>query len=257
MAIGIFDSGVGGLTVFNSISSRFPKLDIYYLGDTARVPYGSRSQETIIGYSLECAGYLVSNFNVDSIVIACNTASSYAVEAIEKKFVLPVTGVVLPGAEQALKVSKTGRIGVIGTRATVRSGSYRKALELLADRPLAIFEKACPLFVPIVEEMMADTQIAELTVKNYLNELAEKDIDTLILGCTHYPVLKPLISKLYPDFNIVDSAQVIIEHLEHCGINFEETGIRKLFVTDESPAFEQLKNELAGGAPTERISLLG
>ncbi|QAR32392.1 glutamate racemase [Geovibrio thiophilus] len=255
MAIGVFDSGIGGLTVFKSIAEHFPALDIYYLGDTARVPYGGKSRETIISYSLECAEYLITKCGAEAIVIACNTASSYAVDIISEKFHVPVTGVVLPGAEQALRVSKKGKIGVIGTRATIRSGSYRAALETMSEIELDIYENACPLFVPIVEEMMTESPIAELAVKMYLEELSKKGIDTLVLGCTHYPLLKNTITRLYPQFSIVDSSEVIIEHLIRSGLNTSGKSVRKLFFTDESPAMEILRNELASGAPAEIISL--
>jgi len=255
MAIGVFDSGIGGLTVFKSIAEHFPALDIYYLGDTARVPYGNKSPETIINYSIECARYLISECGAEAIVIACNTASSYAVDIIADRFKVPVTGVVLPGSEQALRVSKKGKIAVIGTRATIRSGSYRAALETMSEIELDIYENACPLFVPIVEEMMTESPIAELAVKMYLDDLSKKGVDTLVLGCTHYPMLKRTISKFYPQFNIVDSSEVIIEHLIKSGLNTEGRGLRKLFFTDESPAMEMLRNELAAGAPVEIISL--
>lgn len=255
MSIGVFDSGIGGLTVLRPIADKFPELDIYYLGDTARVPYGTKSRETIISYSLECASYLINKCGAEAIVIACNTASSYAVDIIAKEFGVPVTGVVLPGAEQALRVSKTGRIGVIGTRATIRSGAYRAALETMSEIELDIYENACPLFVPLVEEMMTNSQIAELTVKMYLDDLVAKDIDTLILACTHYPLLKPLIARLYPKLKIADPSEVITEYLIRSGLNTHGKGVRRLFFTDESPAMEALKNELAFSAPAEIISL--
>jgi glutamate racemase len=255
MSIGVFDSGIGGLTVLRPIAEKFPELDIFYLGDTARVPYGTKSKDTIIGYSLECASYLVNKCKAEAIVIACNTASSYAVDIITKEFNIPVTGVVLPGAEQALRVSKTGKIGVIGTRATIRSGAYRSALETMSEIELDIYENACPLFVPLVEEMMLNTQIAELTVKMYLDDLVKSGIDTLILACTHYPLLKPLIARLYPFIKIVDPSEVITEYLVRSGLNTGGSGIRKLYFTDESPAMESLRNELLFNAPIEIITI--
>lgn len=254
MAIGIFDSGVGGLTVYQTISKHYPDLDIYYLGDTARVPYGSRSPETVISYSLDCAKFLVDNFRIDTIVIACNTASSYAIDAIKKQFGVNVVGVVQPGAESAVKMTQNNRIGVIGTRATVRSESYVNALKKLKP-DVQVYQTACPLFVPIVEEMLIETDVAKQVVQMYLSELAGSGIDTLILGCTHYPLLKEKILEKFPHFNIVDSSQAIIGYLETLSINTKESGIREIYLTDESPAFETLKNVLAGGLQSKKVIL--
>lgn len=254
MAIGIFDSGVGGLTVYQTISRHFPELDIYYLGDTARVPYGSRSPETVVSYSMDCANFLVDNFKIDTIVIACNTASSYAIEPIRMKFGVNVIGVVEPGAESAVNMTQNNRIGVIGTRATVRSESYVNALKKLKP-DVQVYQTACPLFVPIVEEMLIETDVAKQVVQMYLSELAGSGIDTLILGCTHYPLLKDKILEKFPHFNIVDSSQAIIGYLEKLNINTKESGIREIYLTDESPAFETLKNVLAGGLQSKKVIL--
>ncbi|MGE4318332.1 MAG: glutamate racemase [Deferribacterales bacterium] len=254
MAIGIFDSGVGGLTVYQTISKHFPELDIYYLGDTARVPYGSRSPETVVSYSMDCARFLVDNFKIDTIVIACNTASSYAIEPIRKTFGVNVIGVVQPGAESAIRMTQNNKIGVIGTRATVRSESYVKALKALKP-DVNVYQTACPLFVPIVEEMLIETDVAKQVVQMYLLELAGSGIDTLILGCTHYPLLKDRILEKFPHFNIVDSSLAIIDCLKELHINTKESGIREIYLTDESPAFETLKGVLAGGVMSKKAVL--
>lgn len=254
MAIGIFDSGVGGLTVYKSISEQFPEMDIYYLGDTARVPYGNKSQETVISYSLDCAGFLVNNFKIDTIVIACNTASSYAIEPIKEKFGVNVIGVVEPGAASAVSATKNNKIGVIGTRATVRSGSYVKALKRLKPE-VEVYQTACPLFVPIVEEMLIETDVAKQVVQMYLAEMAGSGIDTLILGCTHYPLLKKKILEKFPHFHIVDSSQAIIGCIKDLGIDTKESGIRQIYLTDESPAFETLKTVLCGGVQSKKVVL--
>ncbi|PLX70757.1 MAG: glutamate racemase [Denitrovibrio sp.] len=254
MAIGIFDSGVGGLTVYKTISEHFPKADIHYLGDTARVPYGSRSQETVIKYSLQCAQFLVENFDIDTIIVACNTASSYAIDNIREKFGVNVIGVVEPGAKSAFMLSANRKIGIIGTRATIRSQSYVKALQALSPG-ISIQQTACPLFVPIVEEMLIETEIAENVVKHYLDELINKGVDTLILGCTHYPLLKGVISKIYPHVSIVDSSEAIIACIEELSVDTLQNGIREIYLTDESPAFETLKNVLAGGLASKKVTL--
>jgi len=254
LAIGIFDSGVGGLTVYKTISEYFSSSDIHYLGDTARVPYGSRSKETVISYSLQCAEFLVSSFDIDTVIVACNTASSYAIDQIKDRFGVNVIGVVEPGALKAVQSTKNGKIGVIGTRATVRSSSYENALKQISPEA-EIFQTACPLFVPIVEEMLINTKIAEDVVQHYLAELTEMGIDTLILGCTHYPLLKGVISKLYPEITVVDSSIAIIDCIKELKINTEQSGIREIYLTDESPAFEALKNVLAGGLTSKKASL--
>lgn len=254
MSIGIFDSGIGGLTVFKEVAENFPKADIYYLGDTARVPYGNKSKETIIRYSIECATYLYHNFNVDLLIIACNTASSYAIETLKKILPIPIIGVVKPGAEAAIRYTKNKKVGVIGTVATVKSQSYVNELKNL-DNSLEIYQKPCPLFVPLVEEGWIDNEVARLTVKEYLQELIEKGIDTLILGCTHYPLLKNTIKSLYPHLNIVDSSIAIVDHIKNLNLTFNGNRVRKVFITDESHAFDNFKKMLIGDVKTEKIEL--
>lgn len=255
MSIGIFDSGVGGLTVYKTVSEALPDMDIFYLGDTARVPYGSRSQETVIRYSLECAGFLTKNFDIDTIIVACNTASSYAVEDIKLKFGINVIGVVEPGAKRAVEVTQSGKVGVIGTRATVRSESYVKALKSLRS-DLDIVQVPCPLFVPIVEEMLVETDIAKNVVRFYMDEMVESGIDTLILGCTHYPLLSKTIAGIYPELKIVDSSEAIVSDMESFSISrSNQSGKREIYLTDESPAFETLKQVLTNGCDSRKVQL--
>ena len=255
MSIGIFDSGIGGLTVFKSVAENFPQLDIYYLGDTARVPYGNKSKYTIIRYSIECSQFLINKFDIEALIIACNSASSYAVDILKDKLNIPVIGVIHPGSKHALEVSKNGKIGVIGTYATINSNSYKKTLIQLSDKEIQIFQKPCPLFVPIIEEGMIDSEITKMVIKEYLQEIIEQEIDTLILGCTHYPVLKDVIKQIYPHLNVVDSSEVIIEDIKNLDINFNENGIRHIFITDESSSFHKLKDILVGDVKTEKIEL--
>ncbi len=255
MSIGIFDSGIGGLTVFKSVSENFPQLDIYYLGDTARVPYGNKSKETIIRYSIECSQFLINKFDIEALIIACNSASSYAVEILKEKLNIPVIGVIYPGSKHALEVSKNRKIGIIGTYATVNSNSYKKTLIELSGEKIEIFQKPCPLFVPLIEEGMIDSEITKMVIKEYLQEIVDNGIDTLILGCTHYPVLKNVIKQIYPHLKIVDSSEVIIEDIKDLEINFYENGIRHIFITDESSSFHKLKDILVGDVKTEKIEL--
>ncbi len=255
MPIGIFDSGIGGLTVFKSVADNFPDLDIYYLGDTARVPYGNKSKDTIIRYSIECSQFLINRFDIEALIIACNSASSYAVDLLKNKLNIPVIGVIFPGSRHALGVSKNRKIGVIGTYATINSNSYKKTLINLSDGEVEIYQKPCPLFVPLIEEGMIDSKITKMVIKEYLQEIVDKGIDTLILGCTHYPVLKNLIREIYPHLYIVDSSEVIIEDIKNLNLNFNENKIRHIFITDESSSFHKLKNILVGDVKTEKIEL--
>ena len=251
MSIGIFDSGIGGLTVFKEIAKEFPLADIYYLGDTARVPYGNKSPETVIRYSLEAASYL-AGFGIEALIVACNTASSYALEKLRQQFDFPVIGVVEPGVEIALKHTKNKKVGVIGTQATIKSNSYKTLLE---ENNIQVFQKPCPLFVPLVEEGITEGEIARLVIKEYLDELIQEGIDTLILGCTHYPLLKKTIQQLYPNISIVDSSQAIVEFLHKHNIMFNGSAKRKIYITDEAESFKKFKEMLVGNIPVEKIEL--
>ena len=189
--IGVFDSGVGGLTVVREIMRNLPEEKIVYFGDTARVPYGSKSAETVTRYSRQIVRFLQTQ-NVKAIVIACNTASAFALETIEKEIDLPILGVVKPGAEMALKTTKNKRIGVIATEGTIHSGLYQRLISQ-EDSEVSVYGQPCPLFVPLVEEGWTKDPVTEVVARRYLKELLEKDIDTLIMGCTHYPLLRSLL----------------------------------------------------------------
>ena len=233
MKVGVFDSGVGGLTVLRAIRKELNRVDLIYLGDTARVPYGNKSPKKVIAYSLECAEFLLSK-GVDILVVACNTASSYAVEILKDRFHVPVIGVVEPGVEEALKVS-SGKVGVIGTTATIRSGSYQKLLE---RNGIEVLARDCPLFVPLVEEGLIKGSIASAVVEHYLSDLKGK-IDTLILGCTHYPLLKEEIRNFLGDVNIVDSSEAVARKVKKIVKN-EGQGKTDLFFTDRSQNLEKI-----------------
>lgn len=203
--IGIFDSGVGGLTVMREVMEQLPYEDIVYLGDTARIPYGSKSEQTIRKFALQCSLFLKSK-NVKTIVIACNTASAVAFEHLKNNLDIPVLGVIDPGARSAANFSESGRIGVIGTTATINSNAYGlKIMEYKSDAE--IIGIPCPLFVPIVEEGWEDTTIAMLSAEKYLEELLEHEVDSLVLGCTHYPVLRNTIKKVMgPKVKLINPA---------------------------------------------------
>lgn len=195
--IGVFDSGVGGLTVAREIMRNLPDEHIVYFGDTARVPYGSKSQETVIRYSKQIVRFLQTQ-HVKAIVIACNTASALALDAIEGELDIPILGVLRPGAKVAAETTKNKRVGVIATESTIRSGMYGRYIKA-HDPEITVYGKACPLFVPLVEEGWLKDPVTEEVARRYLKELLEKDIDSLILGCTHYPLIRSLMRKIVGD----------------------------------------------------------
>lgn len=203
--IGIFDSGIGGLTVLKEIFTALPAENTIYLGDTARVPYGIRSPETVTRYSFENTRFLSSR-QIKLLVIACNTASSVSLDAVRESFPVPVVGVIEPGAKAAAAATRNRKVGVIGTEATVKSNSYPKAIRSV-DSSVEVFSVPCPLFVPIVEEGWTEGMITEMVAERYLADIRAKGIDTLVLGCTHYPLLKAILSKVMGSgVRLIDSA---------------------------------------------------
>jgi glutamate racemase len=204
--IGVFDSGIGGLTVVKAVRDLLPNESISYLGDTARVPYGPKSPDTVQRYAIELADILIKQ-DAKALVVACNTVSSVALPALMKNFPVPVIGVIEPGAHAALAASRNRRIGVIGTRATIRSGAYEKALRA-ADPSVKVTSQACPLLVPLIEEGLLNDEVTERMILRYLEPLLADEIDTLVLGCTHYPLLTGAMARvLRRQIMIVDSAQ--------------------------------------------------
>ena len=192
--IGVFDSGIGGLTVAREIMRQIPNEKIIYFGDTARMPYGSKSKETVTRFSKQIVRFL-ETFQVKTIVVACNTASAYALDELEKEIDVPIIGVIKPGARTAAEVTRNGRIGVIATEATIGSQMYNKYIQEL-NKDVTIYGKACPLFVPLVEEGLWEDPVTDEIAKRYLSELIDIDIDTLILGCTHYPLIRSTVGRV-------------------------------------------------------------
>lgn len=252
--IGIFDSGLGGLTVVRELQRLLPHERIVYLGDTARVPYGGRSEETIQEFGMQDAGFLLG-MDIKMLIVACNTVSSVALEHIQKHVnEIPVIGVVLPGSKAALLRTVEKKIGVIGTYATVRANAYATAIQNI-DPAIRVFGKACPLFVPLVEEGMHDTDITRMTVQYYLYELIDTGIDCLILGCTHYPLLLEVITSTVGNrIQIIDSAfwtakeaQDILAALgsltSHNDDGYEQSSFH---VTDLTTNFEEIANRFLG-----------
>ena len=242
-SIGVFDSGLGGLTAVREIMKTLPGESIVYFGDTARVPYGTRSEETIINYVRDDIELLLKH-NVKMIVSACGTASSVALPVIAKDYDIPVVGVVEPASMCAAKASRNGKIGIIGTGGTIKSGKYEKRIkELRSDAE--VFAKACPLFVPLVENGHSDTEVARLVAEEYLCSLKEEGVDTLVLGCTHYPLLKGVISGIMgTDTYLVDpgaeTAHYIKELLIQSNSLAEGDGAYKFLVSDSPGDFIRL-----------------
>lgn len=204
--IGVFDSGLGGLTVVAELMRQLPHESIIYFGDTARLPYGPKSVETVQRYSREIAEWLQGE-GVKSIVVACNTATAHALPMLQEEFAIPVMGVVQPGARAAVRASRNERIGVIGTAGTIASGAYERAIHSLAPHAF-VAGKPCPLFVPLVEEGWLDTEATRMIAHEYLTPLQQERTDTLVLGCTHYPLLKPLLADIMgPSVTLIDSAE--------------------------------------------------
>ena len=255
--IGVFDSGIGGLTVVRELARQLPHESIVYFGDTARVPYGPKSPDTVRRYSREIVTYLQEQ-GVKAVVVACNTATAHALPELRAEFPLPVVGVVEPGASAAVQASRRGEIGVIGTAGTVRSGAYERAIRAL-DPALHVTARACPLFVPLVEEGWLDTEPTRLIAREYLAPLAAAHVDTLVLGCTHYPLLKPLLAEvLGPDVRLIDSAEKTAEEtgreLRARGLDAEPgSRPRYRFIASDAPEqFLRLGQQFLGAA-IERV----
>src|SRR5512146_7876 len=250
-AIGLFDSGIGGLTVLKEIVRALPDENIIYLGDTARVPYGIRSAETVTRYSFENTQFLLSQ-EIKLLVVACNTASAISLEAVKKEYPLPVIGVLEPGARAAATATRTRKVGVIGTEATIGSGAYEKAIRRIAP-DAEVISLACPLFVPLAEEGWTDNDVARLVAEKYLSPLRGSGIDTLVLGCTHYPLLKSVIGgAVGPGITLSDSATEtarevadVLEKLKWQG-NGKGGSVRRFFVTDAPARFEKIGKRFLG-----------
>lgn len=256
--IGIFDSGIGGLTVARQVMRRLPGESIVYFGDTARVPYGTKSDRTVREFAWEDSLFLLG-YGIKLLVVACNTASAVALDELTRYLRVPVIGVIEPGALAAADKSRNGRIGVIGTQATVDSRAYERAVQHLNPR-LTVFSTSCPLFVPLVEEGWIEGEVPEMIARQYLTPLIDAGIDTLILGCTHYPLLKPMLAKvLGPDIILVDSAeeiarqvQVMLEQRQE--LDPSQHGARHFFVSDLPRRFEELGKRFLG-EPVASISI--
>lgn len=252
-AIGVFDSGIGGLTVAHALMRHLPNEQIIYFGDTARVPYGPKSPETVRRYSREIAGYLAGE-GIKALVVACNTATAHALSTLRADLPMPVIGVIQPGARAAVRASRRGHIGVIGTAGTIKSGAYERAIRELDDS-VRITTRACPLFVPLVEEGWVEHEATKIIAREYLAPLLHEEVDTLVLGCTHYPLLKPLLAEvLGPSVALIDSAEeTALETAtmlrEHGLLTQRDGAPRHRFIASDDPLmFLQLGQRFLGSA---------
>lgn len=254
LPIGVFDSGIGGLTVAAALRNALPRENIIYLGDTARVPYGSRSPDAIVRYARMCARFLV-NRGLKALVVACNTVSAVALDVLRVEFDLPVIGVIVPSARAAAAATRSGRIGVIGTEGTIRSGAYERALATASSR-CEVFGRAAPLLVPLVEEGWLDGEVPRLAVERYVAPLCEVGVDVLVLGCTHYPVLRPVIEDVLGALSshrvvCVSSADAAVtetvEVLHVRGLLRDDgRGATGFFVTDHPAQFARVASAVFG-----------
>ncbi len=263
LPIGVFDSGLGGLTVLKSLELHLPHESFLYFGDTAHVPYGTRSDETVIRYSESITRFLLSQ-PVKLIIIACNTASAVALHYLRERFTVPIIGVVEPMVKKTLAMSSTGRIGIIGTRATIQSGAYSKRF-LSTGKNLTLTEKACPLFVPLIEEGWAETDIARQVAQIYLEGIMQTRPDTLVLGCTHYPMIAVTLKKILPPgVNLISSGEAVADetadflkkHQLHT--NTPSRRMERFFVTDYPQQFDRIGSRFLGRKLTnvERVDIL-
>lgn len=252
MPIGVFDSGVGGLTVAREIMRNLPNERIVYFGDTARVPYGSKSKDTILRYSHQIIRFLRTQ-GIKAIVVACNTASALALDEIERELDIPILGVVRPGARVAAAATSNRRIGVIATESTINSHLYRRTIQEQSP-DVTVFEKACPLFVPLVEEGWLDDPVTREVAERYLSDLLRQDIDTLILGCTHYPLLRSLIGEIAggqvtlvnPAYETARELERLLEreHIANAGAKAPGREPYRFFVSDAADKFKRFANSI-------------
>ena len=259
--IGIFDSGLGGLTVAHAIRNTFPTEDLVYLGDTARVPYGTRSAATVVKYAMGCAARLLRH-DIKLLVVACNTASGVALDELQSTLNIPVVGVIQPGARAGVKATRSGRIGILATAGTVASGAYERAIHH-ENEAIRVFARPAPLFVPLAEEGWVTGEVPRLAARRYLQPLADADVDTIVLGCTHYPLLSETIHDvaaelLGHDVAIVDSAEATAETLSHMLVPGSpasaSTGQLQILVTDLPGQFGSAASRFLG-KPTEGLDI--
>jgi len=250
-AIGIFDSGIGGLTVVKQLIRFLPQEDLIYFGDTARLPYGTKSEKLIRQYAMEDAAFLLQ-YGIKMLVVGCNSASATALDLLQDKLSIPVTGVIEPGVTAAVNISQKKRIGVIGTTATISSKAYDKKI-FASDKKIEVFGQPCPILVPLVEEGWLDENITRLTIQKYLEPLLEEDIDVIILGCTHFPVIKNLIQDVVGNtVTLIDSGEETAKRVRETLLNLDilnekpNKGNLKVYVSDIPGKFSEIGTRFLG-----------
>lgn len=263
--IGVFDSGLGGLTALKEIRAILPEEDLVYFGDTGRVPYGSRSRETICRYAEQDMRFLLSESACKAVVVACGTVSANALEQLKRHYTVPIIGVIEPAVKAAVRSSKNGKIGVIATPSSIASGAYTRAL-LAQDPSLSVTSAACSLFVPLVENGFIDPDdpIPTLTAERYLAPIRDAGVDTLILGCTHYPLLKPIIQRVLPHVALIDTGMeaahrlslLLKEEALSCNGNSCGKGTTQFFVSDEPQDFAQAAARFLGLHPDAQFPIV-
>jgi len=258
--IGVFDSGIGGLTVVAEIMRQLPDEQIVYFGDTARLPYGPKSNETVTQFAIQDAEFLLEH-GVKTIVVACNTASAVSMDALESRYEIPVIGVIEPGALAAVSSTLSGKVGVIGTEGTISSGAYRKAISKL-DRDIEVLETSCPLFVPLAEEGWTDREVTLVIAHEYLTSLRDAAVDVVVLACTHYPILKHTIAKVFgPSVRLIDSAEETAKEVADrlAGLGLARHGgprpEHRFFVSDVPHRFREQAERFLG-APLPEVSVV-
>jgi glutamate racemase len=251
LPIGLFDSGVGGLTVLKALTRQLPQESTLYFGDTARVPYGSKSRDVIIRFSFEISEFLMKE-KIKMLVVACNTASAFALRELRAKFAIPIIGVIAPGAHAACAATRSARVGVIGTEGTIESMAYGDAIHYL-NPAITVLGQACPLIVPLVEEGWLDKPVAREIVKEYLTPLLSQNIDTLVLGCTHYPLLKHVLVQVAgPAVTLIDSAEETARRvgaeLQRLNLTADahQSPVRRFFVSDAPERFTRTGERFLG-----------
>jgi glutamate racemase len=260
MKIGVFDSGIGGLTVLKVLQTACPGHSLVYLGDTARVPYGIKSRDTVIRYGRQVSRFLL-DLGVDLMVIACNTASAFSLSSLKETLPIPVFGVIEPGAQNALKSTRNRHVGIIATQSTIRSRAYEEVFKKMAP-DVVTHSIACPLFVPLIEEGLENSDIADLAVRRYLADWLPGNVDrpdTIVLGCTHYPLLRDMLSRLLGDeVRLIDSAAAVAEqvsdHLKSCSP--ESRPACHLYVTDASENFDRTAQRILGNHDEMKLEVV-
>lgn len=258
--IGVFDSGIGGLTVVAEIARQLPNEEIVYFGDTARLPYGPKSKETVTQFAIQDTELLLTH-GVKMVVVACNTASSLAIGTLKARYDLPIIGVIVPGALAAVSTTLTGKVGVIGTEGTIASHAYLREIRRL-DREIEVLEKSCPLFVPLAEEGWTEREVTLVIAHEYLIPLRDAGIDVVVLGCTHYPILKGTIAKVFgPGVRLIDSAEEtareVVERLSVLGLGrkVESAPEHRFFVSDVPHRFREQAERFLG-APLPNVEVV-